>query len=482
MRSNPYCAIAIFTVLTLCGMASSFAQSPESRARTLDLRASVNTVDLSGASGFTGRNTIKSTTTFEQGGPLIFVDNVSHLLLDGGHNNIFQCDVGSGIPPCQPTSDAYGIIIAGTGASPTALGDIDHNFFGLDGSSNPIDPANEATLGAHFWNDDIHTQSSADNITFTSPSNTESSVQDKNATECGSFAAVSHPKMNSHALSLRSSDSVSNCDSSYQRGVKYFRAAQWKLMYDTLCAFVQRCPTNPNAPAAIGNLSTAVQAGGNGPFPGCYPSFKKWLLSAFAWNPHNSQYFCAIVDVLSGSLTENNDTGYQALNTATNKGLSVFYWIIHNPLCTTHSDSQSYTNGRGSQREDWWSTQDTTKVKLDTTIYSLHDLGLDSVLKYASMLGVHNSSGPGIITNASANPNPLNEGTVISFGLKQEAYVKIEIYDLLGNVVASNGFESVLEPKNYSIPISLHGLPSGTYFARILSTYGEAQTVKLVKE
>ncbi len=39
MRSNPYCAIAIFTVLTLCGMASSFAQSPESRARTLDLRA-----------------------------------------------------------------------------------------------------------------------------------------------------------------------------------------------------------------------------------------------------------------------------------------------------------------------------------------------------------------------------------------------------------------------------------------------------------
>jgi hypothetical protein len=54
--------------------------------------------------------------------------------------------------------------------------------------------------------------------------------------------------------------------------------------------------------------------------------------------------------------------------------------------------------------------------------------------------------------------------------------------DLLGNRVSSSGFESLFEPGNKAVPISLHGLAAGTYFARVVTAYGEVQTVKLVKE
>jgi hypothetical protein len=60
--------------------------------------------------------------------------------------------------------------------------------------------------------------------------------------------------------------------------------------------------------------------------------------------------------------------------------------------------------------------------------------------------------------------------------------VKIELFDILGHALASSGFESLFQPGNKEIPISLASLPVGTYFARILTTYGEVQTVKLVKE
>ena len=60
--------------------------------------------------------------------------------------------------------------------------------------------------------------------------------------------------------------------------------------------------------------------------------------------------------------------------------------------------------------------------------------------------------------------------------------MKIELFNVLGNEVSSAGFESLFEPGNKSVPLSLMGLPSGTYFARILTAYGEVQSVKLVKE
>jgi hypothetical protein len=98
------------------------------------------------------------------------------------------------------------------------------------------------------------------------------------------------------------------------------------------------------------------------------------------------------------------------------------------------------------------------------------------------MLGVHSGQTETIISSATAYPNPFGEGTVVSFSTSREAYVKVELFDVLGNAVAATSFESVLQSGNHSVPIATHNLAAGTYYARILTTYGEVQTVKLVKE
>jgi len=173
-----------------------------------------------------------------------------------------------------------------------------------------------------------------------------------------------------------------------------------------------------------------------------------------------------------------DDGSYNALAS----DLAILNYLINNPLCENQrlNYSQEYDDDRHLQRSLWASNN--PGVPFDSTLPSLHDLGLDSVLKYAALLGVHDPNMPSIISNASASPNPVGEGTEIYFSTNREAYVMVRLYNLLGQDAGSLKFEGVVEPGNHEVPLSLAGLPSGTYYARIQTTYGEVQTVKLVKE
>jgi hypothetical protein len=296
----------------------------------------------------------------------------------------------------------------------------------------------------------------------------------------GSSRTIAHRKQG--ATTLNQQDSLpTGCQLSFNRGMSYEQNRLYVASYDTLKAFVEACPTFYYASGAFQIMAEDVQNGGDGPLPASLKDFQTWLISALAWNPGNSDYFCADVHALMGTVaTGNIDTSWAQMNTERNRGMSVLHWLLNNPLCFSSDDSELYVNSRGSQREDW--TNSGCDCPLDTTIYSMHDLGLDSVLKYAGLLGVHDPSMASIISNASAYPNPTGTGTVISFGISKEAYVMIKLFNVLGQAVAVNGFENVVQPGNLSVPISLAGLPSGTYYARIQTTYGETQTVKLVKE
>ncbi len=402
-----------------------------------------------------------------------------------------------------------------------ALGNIDRNFWGLDGSIFKIDPANNSSTGGdafilegvgssasalgnldfNFWNSSVDPHNgdggfslsqnwiasssvvNATNITYTlaATSNTLGGATSFSGISCGaSYQARAKKDKSPKPQSIEFDSSDSPCQMMAYNISQYSEQGQWTMAYDSTQYFVAHCYTNSFATNAIGSANTDVQNGALGASPGCWEQNLQWLLSLLPMRT-DAQWFCTIVQAVSGSLGDSPDSSWSQVNTSTNKGMSVLYWILHNPICTNSVDSELYVNGRGSQIRTWLDTQDTSKVPLDTTIYSMHDLGLDSVLKYAGLLGVNNNT-PSIISSASAYPNPAGTGTVISFGVAREAYVGINLYDVLGHEVSSAGFGAVVEPGNLSVPMSLVGLPPGTYFARIQTTYGEAQTVKLVKE
>jgi hypothetical protein len=436
-----------------------------------------NTLDLSDATSNGGQNTARATYIGGDDGGwtegLVAIGNNAQLLIDGGNNNFFLCNYGfpNPGPSTHPTVDEAYILLGLSGA--LSIPGVDHNFWGIDASSNPIDPA----WGATNWNNAQPSQPNAFGISFSpSPTHTRATEDVPTGIDCSVSAAVTDPK----GVKPLSMPLDTSCQHSYNVSSLLQAAGQYAAAYDTSMAFVERCPTDPHASFAFGDMAGDVGNGGNGPYPGALTSFRQWLISALPWNTNSPDYFCSDVFAIMQTFST-TDTAWAAGNTVQNEGLSVLYWLQQNPLCFSSYGSQLYINSRGSQKRGWLDTQDTSTTPLDTTIYTMQQLGLDSVLKYAGLLGVSNNT-PSIIINASAYPNPTGEGTVISFGIAREAYVAINLYDVLGHQVSTEGFGGVVEPGNLSVPISLVGLPSGTYFARILTAYGEVQSVKLVKE
>jgi hypothetical protein len=78
-----------------------------------------------------------------------------------------------------------------------------------------------------------------------------------------------------------------------------------------------------------------------------------------------------------------------------------------------------------------------------------------------------NGSGIGREFQLSQNyPNPFNPSTVISYSLPEEAKVKIEIYNLLGQKVAAL-VDAVEVAGNHSVTWDAHNFSSGIYYYRI---------------
>jgi hypothetical protein len=446
-----------------------------------------NVVEMEGVHGggndYGGFNTLKATYADWQTG-LVTIGNNAQLELGNnlatftwsefGQNNLFLCVPGAGTVPCQPTDDdAY--ILKGLTSSPVALGDIDFNFWGLDGSSTKIDPANGTGVDPHNWNAFQATQVNAFNISHNLPANTLAGAASGDAFCTSDVVAHSGgPK----PLSMPVEPDA--CTMSFNRGHAFLQAGQWRTAYDTIKDFITRCPFHFRVPFAFGEMYAAVQNGADGPSPECWENFRSWLLKALAWN-RDKTYFCAIVEAIAGTFSSPYDTTFTQGSAATNKSLAVTQWLIENDPCHDDELRDLYVNTRGSQRAGWFN-EDTSVVKLDTTLPSMHDLGLDSVLMYAGMVGVHSERAPDPMLNALASPNPVGQGTLVSFSTKREAYVKIEVYDLLGNTIHGGDFGRVIEAGKHQIPIDTRAWVRGTYYARISSSTGESATVKLVKE
>ena len=76
-------------------------------------------------------------------------------------------------------------------------------------------------------------------------------------------------------------------------------------------------------------------------------------------------------------------------------------------------------------------------------------------------------------------PNPFNNVTKISYSLKESAFVKLKVYDLLGREVETL-VDEFQKANFYSVIFNGHNLASGIYYYRLKLGDDHVETRKMI--
>jgi hypothetical protein len=242
--------------------------------------------------------------------------------------------------------------------------------------------------------------------------------------------------------------------------------------FDTLEKYLVVCPDSTFALSGLNDLGECIGVATQTKTPAGLLDLRNYLMSIR--NISNlSGWYCTCVGYIGSTF---NDIP---------SGLAVLKFLESDPVCSGYDSlyASQYSLGRSEQIMSWMDTAKNDSIQyFDTTLPTIDMLGLDSLLDDEATNGVQPNA-PSIISFISASPNPVdNNGTIITFGMNQEAYVKFQLYDVLGKMVTVSNFGGELSPGTHEVPISLAGVASGTYYACIMTAYGEVQSIKLVKE
>jgi hypothetical protein len=252
----------------------------------------------------------------------------------------------------------------------------------------------------------------------------------------------------------------------------------WQMCYDTAKYFIETCPQFTQSWRAFDYMDGAVQALWISD-TASYFKYQQWLKSVLYLNTTDPEYFCACVESISGTFKYAGDTSKQAYSRSANRGLAVGKWLLDHTTCDTASLRRNYKNTRDDQLQTW---HDDTTQTLDTTLPSIHDLGLDSLLNLH--LGVSLSQSPyaASLSSFRLSTNPITSKTNLLFDLDKMVFVKAEVYDELGRMLIGDGSGHSFEPGRHQIPIDLSGYPTGAYYVRIALGDGETKTIKMIKQ
>ncbi len=350
------------------------------------------------------------------------------------------------------------------------VSNIDRQFWGTN-----VNPSIGTGSDPCHWNIFDTAQVNAQYVTYTVPTEVRDSlITIPFFVDCGSSREETKKKKDQPQSIL---DTIS-CQGLFNEALSYEDNQMWQMCFDTSKYFIEQCPFNFYAPGTFGVASNALsQMPGQ---PQQELPFRQWLESVLYLNTVNPEYFCADVEQIGGTFSYfGND--WDSELAVTNEGLAVTKWLIDSGGCNTSELQGEFDQGRSNEYQAW--LLDTTRP-YDTTLPSMHDLGLDSILsRQAQYLGVNPPQRfQVVVPEFSVSENPFTKTTDLRFTLSELAYLTIQTFDVTGRPVFGNDMRQAYGSGDHTVPIDLTNLAAGTYYLRIALGMGEVKTVKLVKE
>jgi len=127
-----------------------------------------------------------------------------------------------------------------------------------------------------------------------------------------------------------------------------------------------------------------------------------------------------------------------------------------------------YVSGYGTTTEPQSYSFMDSKLATGTYIYRLKQIDFDGRYEYSKEVQVEIEL-PSVYTLEQNYPNPFNPSTKISYTIPEDGFVKLAVYNLLGEEIASlvNGIQKA---DKYEVNFDAAGLSSGIYIYKIETT------------
>ena len=136
-------------------------------------------------------------------------------------------------------------------------------------------------------------------------------------------------------------------------------------------------------------------------------------------------------------------------------------------------------NGTTTEPKEYIYIDDISTLKLTSLAYRLKQIDFDGSFEYSEVVEVEVM--PTQFELSQNYPNPFNPSTTIMFSLPEETQLKINIYNVLGELVETLA-EGIYQAGYHKVTFNASSLPSGAYIYRIEnSQYAQTRKMLLLK-
>jgi Secretion system C-terminal sorting domain len=287
------------------------------------------------------------------------------------------------------------------------------------------------------------------------------------------------------------SDTLS-CGQLYEEGL--LLASPDKEYYaagDTLKYYVEHCYSYAGFNTKVfGNIADDFFASGpGGYYPGdgdTLPNLLQWFFNVLYLDT-DTQYYCydasAALECQQAMYVHDSSFHTNPMNGASGWA-AVEKYLLESGKCQ-FLQSQ-IENSLGALYVSWYrvwkdSVTDSLLTPWDTTnLPTLQQIGFEALL--GSPAAVQGGIIPtSVLGNIGVAPNPFTDNTVIDYTLNVPATLTVEVFNVLGQKVASPVPSVFTINGNYSLTLTGSALASGAYYVRFAVPEGEVETVKIVK-
>jgi hypothetical protein len=246
------------------------------------------------------------------------------------------------------------------------------------------------------------------------------------------------------------------------------------VSYDTGKFYIEHCYADPQSYMQFGTIYSACQ-GLMGEHDTLWAQFRVWLKSVVYLNS-NKSYYCGDLQAYGATFSHKDELG-DPMDFKT--AISIYEFLSDSLKCFGHSSISAYI----IEYHNYWkdTVKDSIKTPFDSSTYTLDQMGQGFIRGFQNQTSVigEQSISSNLIAGFSAVQNPFSDEVELHYKLNRENLTRLEIYDVLGREMWSDGQGYHSPGTAPSIKIDTKSWQAGTYYARLTTFSNETKTIVL---